>query len=293
MKTLVVDDELVSRKKMQRIMDTLGQCEAVESGSAAIAAFKKAWESWVPFDLISLDIAMPEMDGTEVLFEIREIENQKNIPGEKQVKILMVTSHSDRDNIITCIQAGCDGYIVKPFDRETVIEKIEKIKSGERIGRADIEDILASPPDMQEGKMKTLVVDDELVSRKKMQKIMVNLGECEAVESGSAAIAAFKKALGNGTPFDLITLDIAMPEMDGTEVLFEIREIEKEKKIPKEKQVKILMVTSHSDRDNIITCIQAGCDDYIVKPFDRDMVFKKLEKIKSGERISVTDMEDI
>ncbi|MBW1691998.1 MAG: response regulator [Deltaproteobacteria bacterium] len=278
MKTLVVDDELVSRKKMQRIMDGFGECEAVESGSAAIAAFEKAWESWLPFDLITLDIAMPEMDGIELLYAIREIEKEKKIPKEKQVKILMVTSHSDRDSIITSIQAECDDYIVKPFDRETVIEKIEKIKSGERIGRADIEDIMTSPPDMRVRKMKTLVVDDELVSRKKMQRIMDGFGEYEAVESGSAAIAAFKNALETGTPFDLITLDIAMPGMDGTAVLYEIREIEKEKKIPKEKQVKILMVTSHSDRDTIITCIQAGCDDYIVKPFDREIVAKKLEK---------------
>jgi two-component system chemotaxis response regulator CheY len=127
--------------------------------------------------------------------------------------------------------------------------------------------------------MKALVVDDELVSRKKLQKIMESLGECEAVESGSAAIAAFQKALENGMPFDLITLDVLMPKMDGTEVLYTIREIEKEKKIPKEKQVKILMVTSHSDKDTFITSIQAGCDDYIVKPFDREVIINKLEKI--------------
>ncbi len=127
--------------------------------------------------------------------------------------------------------------------------------------------------------MKTLVVDDELVSRKKMQKIMDGFSECEAVESGSAAIAAFQKALENGMPFDLITLDVLMPKMDGTEVLYTIREIEKEKKIPKEKQVKILMVTSHSDKDTFITSIQAGCDDYIVKPFDREVIINKLEKI--------------
>ena len=127
--------------------------------------------------------------------------------------------------------------------------------------------------------MKTLVVDDELVSRNKMQRIMDGFSECEAVESGNAAIAAFKKALENGMPFNLITLDVLMPKMDGTEVLYTIREIEKEKKIPKEKQVKILMVTSHSDRDSIITSIQAGCDDYIVKPFDREVIINKLEKI--------------
>jgi len=108
-------------------MESLGECEAVESGSAAIAAFKKAWETWMPFDLITLDITMPEMDGTEVLYAIREIEKEKKIPIEKQVKILMATSHSDKDTVITSIQAGCDDYIVKPFDREVIIKKLEKL----------------------------------------------------------------------------------------------------------------------------------------------------------------------
>lgn len=60
------------------------------------------------------------------------------------------------------------------------------------------------------GRIRILVVDDQLVSRKKMQRIMVSLGECEEVESGSAAIAAFKKALENETPFDLITLALCL-----------------------------------------------------------------------------------
>jgi two-component system chemotaxis response regulator CheY len=275
-KTLVVDDELVSRKKLQKIMEGLGECEAVESGTAAIAAFKKAWESWAPFDLITLDIAMPEMVGTEVLYTIREIEKEKNIPKEKQVKILMVTVLSDKDTVITSIQAECDDYIVKPFDRETIIEKIEKIKSGERISSADMDDIQTSPPDMKRGEMKTLVVDDELVSRRLMQRTMAKFGACEAVESGSKAIAAFKKAWKNWAPFDLMTLDISMPGMDGIEVLLQIRK--REKKIPKEKRIKILMVTAHSDKDSVTICITAGCDDYIVKPFTRKVVIKKVEE---------------
>ena len=116
MKILIVDDEYVSRSKMQKTMDTLGECEAVESGSAAIAAFKKAWESWVPFDLMTLAISMPEMDGTDVLLKIRE--RERNIPREKRVEILMVSSHSDKDNVASCITLGCDDYIVKPFNRE-------------------------------------------------------------------------------------------------------------------------------------------------------------------------------
>ncbi len=74
----------------------------------------------------------------------------------------------------------------------------------------------------------------------------------------------------------MITLDIDMPGMDGTETLFEIREMENKKKVPKDKQVKVLMVTSHSHRDYVITSIQAGCNDYVVKPFTKDKVIKKL-----------------
>ncbi len=133
MKILIVDDELVSRKKMQKIMESFGECDAVDSGKAAMSAFKKAWESWTPFDLITLDVSMPDMDGTEVLCELKEIEKEKGIPKEKQVKILMVTSSSDKDTIITCIQAECDDYAVKPFDKEIISEKIEKIRSGERL----------------------------------------------------------------------------------------------------------------------------------------------------------------
>ena len=124
MRVLVVDDERVSRKKMQRIMSSLGECEAVDRGSAAIAAFEKAWENLAPFDLITLDISMPEMDGIEVLHEIREIEKERKSSKEEQVKIMMVTSHSDEEDVIACMQAGCDDYITKPFDKETIIKKL-------------------------------------------------------------------------------------------------------------------------------------------------------------------------
>ena len=67
--------------------------------------------------------------------------------------------------------------------------------------------------------MKILVVDDELVSRKKMQKIMELVGECVVAENGTDAVAAFKEAIENESPFDLISLDIAMPDMSGIEAL--------------------------------------------------------------------------
>ncbi len=126
--------------------------------------------------------------------------------------------------------------------------------------------------------MKILIVDDELVSRTKMETIISDFALCTAVDSGSAAVTAFEKALRDNKPFNIILLDINMPEMDGTETLFKIREIENKTTPPKEKQTIIIMVTSHSDKDNIITCIQAGCNDYVVKPFNKKIIREKLDK---------------
>jgi len=140
MKILVVDDEVVSRKKMKMIMDGLGECEAVECGNDAITAYQNAWEKWSPFDLITLDISMPDMNGTEVLSTIRKIETQKDIPDHRRVKVFMVTSHSDRETIITCVQAGCDDFITKPFNRDTVFKKLQEKGFREQIKEARNED---------------------------------------------------------------------------------------------------------------------------------------------------------
>ena len=108
---------------------------------------------------------------------------------------------------------------------------------------------------------------------------MESFGKITEVETGSLALAHFMKAIDRNVPFDLITLDIGMPYMDGTEVLYKIRDVENKKKISEEKRVKIIMVTAQSDKDSIITCLQAGCNDYVVKPFNADIVQTKLEKL--------------
>ena len=124
--------------------------------------------------------------------------------------------------------------------------------------------------------MKSLVVDDEIVSRKKLQKILGSFGKCDDADSGSAALDTFRKGLQDGEPYDLVMLDVSMPEMDGTDVLFSIRKAEKEVGISKDEHVKVVMVTSHADKDTVITCIQAGCDDYIKKPFEKETIANKL-----------------
>ncbi len=110
---------------MTKIMESIGECEAAESGKEAIVAFKTAWEFDLPFDLILLDIEMPDISGIDVLKKVRDIEKENNIPKEKQVKILMVTSHTEHENVVESIKAGCNNYIVKPFNKEKVVRKLE------------------------------------------------------------------------------------------------------------------------------------------------------------------------
>ena len=127
MKILVVDDEMISREKMKMIMSHFGECEAVESGAEAVEKFVGAWNSWSPYDLISLDVQMPEMDGVDVLKRIREMERDKNGPESRRVKVVMVTARSDKDTIMTSIQAGCNDYVVKPFDKTIVAKKLTQM----------------------------------------------------------------------------------------------------------------------------------------------------------------------
>lgn len=126
MKILVVDDELVSRKKMMKIVTDFGQCEGVTNGKAAVSAVKTSLEDWKPYSLITLDISMPDISGTEVLTLIRELEDERGLATEEKAKILMVTSHSDIDTVKACI-GKCDGYVIKPFNKEALVEKLKKI----------------------------------------------------------------------------------------------------------------------------------------------------------------------
>ena len=147
MKTLIVDDEPVSRTKLMLIMENFGQCEAVELGKDALSIFHHAHFIKEPFSLIMLDINLPDMDGILVLSEIRKAEQFLTIPKTQQAIILMVTSFGDKDRIVSCAQSGCDDFIVKPFDDDIIREKLSKLGLIDPPSSASPEkDDIASPP---------------------------------------------------------------------------------------------------------------------------------------------------
>ena len=128
--------------------------------------------------------------------------------------------------------------------------------------------------------MRTLIVDDNIGSRTVLLKMMEKLSECEEADGGQDAIKKFEEYLTGKIRFDLILLDIMMPEIDGLKVLQVIRQIEKNNGISDDARVKILMVTSLSQKDYVLTAMKAGCDDYMIKPINRDVLETKLKELK-------------
>ncbi len=131
--------------------------------------------------------------------------------------------------------------------------------------------------------MKILIVDDDSTSSLFLQGILKIHGTADIAVNGKEAVTAVETSLAANEPYNLICMDILMPEMNGSEAVHKIRQIEILQNIPKEKRVKIMMVTTKADKDTIISSIQLGADDYIVKPFDGEMILKKIEKYMRKE----------
>ncbi|MFW9998342.1 MAG: HDOD domain-containing protein [Candidatus Odinarchaeota archaeon] len=126
MKILIVDDDLVSRSKMEVLMSTFGECILAQDGLKAISEYKHAWDGGASFGLITLDIEMPGLNGNEVLSRIREFETTQSATPDKQAVIFMVTGQSDKEQVIKCLSNGCQDYIVKPFNIRVIQEKLQK-----------------------------------------------------------------------------------------------------------------------------------------------------------------------
>lgn len=128
MKILIVEDDFLSRRILAEMLDGYGTCDCVASGEEAIIAALDGWKRNTPYDLISLDIKMPGLDGHEVLQLIREQEEERGIYGLDIVPIIMVSTIHDAKNILAAFHNGlCDVYLIKPVHPAKLKEKMAEL----------------------------------------------------------------------------------------------------------------------------------------------------------------------
>ena len=125
MKILIAEDDFSCRFLLQKLLEPYGTSHTVINGREAVQAFHSALESNEPYDLICLDIMMPEMDGQDALARIRE--SEKDILSSEGVKIVMITALDNIKNVSQAYSNLCDGYIAKPLSRDELLGTLHKL----------------------------------------------------------------------------------------------------------------------------------------------------------------------
>ncbi|ANA40638.1 MULTISPECIES: response regulator [Geobacter] len=125
MKTLIVEDDFISRKIMKELLASLGECDIATDGEEAVQAFRLALDEHRPYDLVCMDIMMPNMDGHEALEQIREIERGLGLNGAQEVKVIMTTALDDPKNVVEAFyRGGATSYLVKPITKQRLMKEI-------------------------------------------------------------------------------------------------------------------------------------------------------------------------
>lgn len=266
-RVLVVDDNETNSTILVKMLEKFGcNAEAVGSGVDAIRTLKEAGMGANPFQILFLDMQMPGMDGEHTAMIIRHTPEISTIP------IIILTSVGRRGEVSHLRDLGCDGYLVKPIRQSFLLDAIAAVMSI-RDGKGNVrEKIVVTRHSVREEKLKNikiLLVEDNPINQKVAVAVLKKEGyRVDAVENGFLAV----EAAGQNN-YDLILMDVQMPEMDGVEATRLIREKEGGKR-----RSVIIAMTANVMSEDKDRCLEAGMDDYISKPLEPGEVFSVLGK---------------
>lgn len=128
MRTLIVEDEFTGRVLMQEFLKNLGPVDLASDGQMGVEMVRLALEHRQPYDLICLDIMMPDLDGQQTLRVIREMEQDWGIYTNQRARVVMTTSLNDRENVVNAYTGQCDGYLTKPISRQPLMDELRRLK---------------------------------------------------------------------------------------------------------------------------------------------------------------------
>ena len=310
-KVLIVDDNQRNLEILTHILKSAKMdVVALSQGKEVLPALQEVMETGKLFDLCISDIQMPEMSGYEVAKKIREYEAQlaiRNPQPATRTFLLALSSLMERD-AKKCEDAGFDGFLSKPVRRKKLIKMIQRLLGNERTAeKKSIQSKIATQHSIKEEakqSVRILLAEDNLVNQKLATLMLKKAGY--KVEVANNGKVAFEKYTSSPDDFDLIFMDIQMPEMDGLEATGEIRKWEGELKKGSSKltahsseptakgkqnlsaisyqlsarseRVPIVAMTANTMKGDREICLEAGMDDYITKPIRRELVFEVIEK---------------
>ena len=258
LKVLVVDDARETCDYFVEIMSTLEiDCEVALSGDAALSMIQEEGKS---YDMVFVDWKMPGMDGLELAQELRDNETKNQV-------IIMISAAAWSEMENEAKKIGVDGYIPKPLYPSALIECIGRFINFTN----DSSNPQNLPVYSFPGKMALLAEDIE-INREIVSTILADTGlEVECAENGVEAVEMFSK---NPDRYDIIFMDMQMPEMDGLEATRRIRALENEHS----KLIPIIAMTANVFREDVVQCLEAGMNEHIGKPIDFDDLFEMLNK---------------
>jgi signal transduction histidine kinase/CheY-like chemotaxis protein len=261
---MVVDDNRISRQILRETIERYG-CEpdVAEDGPAAIAGAARAREAAAPYDLVILDCNLPGMDGLEVAGRIRA-------NGDFSGRIVMLSSKGHASEEARKRGIVVDAELMKPVKGSDLIRTIVRV-----LERTAPEPPVAGPPaaPREPGqRLCILVCEDNAVNQKLAQRVLEAQGhEVEVAWDGREAVAAVERAR-----FDLIFMDLQMPNMDGLEATVAIRELERRR--ADGQHVPILAMTADVMKGDRERCMEAGMDGYIAKPARAGEIREAIER---------------
>lgn len=270
--TLIVDDNFTNRRVLHGMLSRWGmRPTAVDGGRMALQALGIAKSAGHPFPLILVDGHMPEMDGFALVEQIRKD------PGLVGATIMMLPSAGRLGDAERCRELGICAYLVKPIHQSELLEAIchvlQKTPKRDRIP-------LVTRHSLRENRnrLRILLAEDNDVNQKLMMRLLEKRGyEMTLAGNGQETLKAFEKG-----SFDLVLLDIQMPEMDGFQVTAAIREKEK----LTQGHIPIIALTAHALKDDQDRCLSAGMDAYVSKPIRTSQLFAVIERVCAVDRKS-------
>jgi len=265
LRVLIVDDNATNRRILE---DTLNNWRmkptSVESGIDAISAMMRAREEGNPFNLVLLDVCMPDMDGFSVAEHIKET------PDLNGATIMMLSSLGLRGDSVRCKRLGVAAYLVKPVLQENLLEAIVAALGAQ--GSESRGNRLISQHSLKQNRQfHILLAEDNPVNQRLAVLMLEKRGHSVVVASnGAEALNCLERE-----PFDCVLMDIQMPQLNGLQVTGIIREKER----LKGSHLPIIAMTAHAMKGDRERCLEAGMDGYVSKPVRADELFEVIESL--------------